>query len=122
MRHQLPPCSSGVYWEVASGDTLFKIAQAVGVTLDEIIAANPNIEPESLQIGQPVCIPEGGTHLPNLKSLPKCPGGIYWQIAPGDTLFKIAQLNRISVRKIIAANPGINPNSLKTGQFICLPG
>jgi len=121
LRNELPPCSSGVYWEVAAGDTLYKIAQAVDVTLDELIQANPNINPENLQIGQAVCIPEGGKLLPNLKKLPNCPGGIFWEIAPGDTLFKIARQNNIPVRSIIAANPGINPYNLRVGQFICLP-
>lgn len=121
MERQLPPCSSGVYWEVAQGDTLYLIAQTVDVSLEELTAANPNIDPEALQIGQSICIPEGGKILPNLKKLPNCPGGIFWEIVPGDTLFKIARQNKITVRQIIKANPGINPFNLRVGQFICLP-
>src|SRR5690554_1485387 len=113
MERQVPPCSSGVFWEIESGDTLYQIAQAVDVSLDELIQANPGVDPENLQIGQYICIPEGGQLLPNLKELPNCPGGIFWEIAPGDTLYRIARLNNISVQSIIAANPGINPNNLR---------
>lgn len=121
MRIEIPPCSSGVYWEVESGDTLYKIAQAVNIILDELVQANPNVDPENLRIGQAICIPDGADLLPNLKQLPSCPGGIFWQIAPGDTLFRIARQNNTTVPRIIAANPGINPNNLRIGQFICLP-
>jgi len=121
VRNQLPPCASGIYWEVASGDTLYKIAQAINVDLAILLQANPDIDPENLNIGQNICIPEGAELLPNLKQVPDCPNGIYWEIAPGDTLYKIAGQNNTTVRSIIAANPGINPYSLKVGQFICLP-
>lgn len=121
MRHELPPCSSGVFWEIEEGDTLYNIAQAVNVSLDELLQANPNVDPENLQIGQHICIPEGGQLLPNLKKLPNCPQGIFWEIAPGDTLYNIALQNNISVQRIIGANPGINPYNLRVGQFICLP-
>jgi LysM repeat protein len=121
LRQELPPCSSGVYWEVARGDTLFKIAQAVEVPLADLLTANPNVDPQNLRIGQPICIPEGGLDLPSLITLPKCPGGIYWEITPGDTLYEIARINKTTVRRIIAANPGINPNNLRVGQFICIP-
>ncbi|MDK2822259.1 MAG: hypothetical protein PWQ67_27 [Clostridia bacterium] len=121
MKRQLPPCPSGVYWEIARGDTLYKIAKATNVSLKELINANPHVSPEKLKIGDKICIPEGGKNLSNLKKLPKCPGGVYWEIAPGDTIYKIAKETNLTVAKILKANPGINPNNLKAGQNICLP-
>lgn len=121
MRREIPPCASGIFWEIASGDTLYKIAQEVEVSLEDLFQANPNVDPENLQIGQYICIPEGGQMLPNLKELPNCPQGFFWEIAPGDTLYNIARQNNISVQRIIAANPGLDPYNLQIGQFICLP-
>ncbi|NDV60977.1 LysM peptidoglycan-binding domain-containing protein [Puniceicoccales bacterium CK1056] len=42
---------------VRSGDTLSKIAVEYGVTLSEIQAANPRVNPRALQIGQKIVIP-----------------------------------------------------------------
>ncbi len=51
------PCPSGVYWEVAAGDTLYGIAREVGTTVQQLIELNPGINPNNLQIGQQVCLP-----------------------------------------------------------------
>lgn len=56
-RKRLPPCPSGVYWEVAPGDTLFNIAQRVGTTVQRLMQLNPGINPRNLQIGQQLCLP-----------------------------------------------------------------
>jgi len=45
-------------YTVVDGDTLGAIATAKGVTTDEILAANPGLVAESLQIGQVIKIPK----------------------------------------------------------------
>ncbi|GAP62020.1 hypothetical protein ARMA_0443 [Ardenticatena maritima] len=42
---------------VQPGDTLYLIAQRFGVSTEEIIQLNPNINPDSLQVGQELIIP-----------------------------------------------------------------
>jgi LysM repeat protein len=42
---------------VQSGDTLSKIANEYGVTLSQLQAANPRVNPRALQIGQRIVIP-----------------------------------------------------------------
>jgi nucleoid-associated protein YgaU len=42
---------------VRSGDTLSKIAAEYGVTLSQLQAANPRVNPRALQIGQRIVIP-----------------------------------------------------------------
>lgn len=44
-------------YPVQSGDTLAGIAASRGVSLDEILALNPNIQPELLLVGQVVIVP-----------------------------------------------------------------
>lgn len=52
----------------------------------------------------------------------QCPTNHYpYTIQPGDTLNTIANRLEVSLSRIIAANPGINPNYLSVGQVICIP-
>ncbi|MGI9953380.1 LysM domain-containing protein [Moorellaceae bacterium AZ2] len=52
---------------------------------------------------------------------PNCPSGTFWQVAPGDTLFRIAQAVGTTVERLMELNPGIDPYNLQVGQYICLP-
>ncbi len=54
---ELPPCPSGIYWEVAAGDTLFSIARALGTSVERLLELNPHVDPRNLQIGQKICLP-----------------------------------------------------------------
>ncbi len=102
-----------VAYTIRAGDTLFALAQRFGTTVQAIIALNPGIDPNNLQIGQVVCIPQPTT----------CPAGSFaYTIRAGDTLFALAQRFGTTVQAIIALNPGINPNNLQIGQVICIPG
>lgn len=46
-------------YRVRSGDTLFSIARKFGTSVNRILVANPNIDPNSLQINQVLIIPFG---------------------------------------------------------------
>lgn len=50
-------CPSGVYWVVVPGDTLFRIALAVGTSVEKLLALNPHVDPYNLQVGQLICLP-----------------------------------------------------------------
>lgn len=54
----IPPCKET--YEVKKKETLYSIAQRFGVTVDEIVAANPTIKPDKkdkIKKGQMLCIP-----------------------------------------------------------------
>lgn len=108
-----PSCPGGFLYTIKAGDTLYNLALQYNVTVQEIIAANPGIDPNRLQIGQVICIPR--------TQVPPCPGGFYYTIRSGDTLYTIAQRYNVPLQELIAANPGINPNRLQIGQVICIP-
>jgi LysM repeat protein len=42
---------------VRAGDTPSAIAEAVGVPLDDLLAANPEIDPNALTVGQKLALP-----------------------------------------------------------------
>lgn len=55
---EIPPCKET--YEVKKKETLYSIAQRFGVSVDEIVAANPTIQPDKkdkIKKGQMLCIP-----------------------------------------------------------------
>lgn len=58
------PGVCGSTYTVVSGDTTFGIADKCGVPADDIIAANPDIDPRSLSVGQVLIIPEAASGTP----------------------------------------------------------
>ena len=100
---------------VRPGDTLYKIALAEQIPISHLLAANPNLEPNNLRPGQEVLIPTS-----NIAD-PQCPSGVFWIVAPGDTLYQIAHTVGIDLVDLIAANPSVDPLNLRPGQELCLP-
>lgn len=55
---QPPTCPAGTFpYIIRSGDTFFVLAQRFNTTVSAIQRANPNVNPNALQIGQQICIP-----------------------------------------------------------------
>ena len=109
-------CPTGSFsYTIKSGDTLFLLARRYNTTVEAIMRINPGIDPNNLQIGQVICIPQMAP------PMPPCPNGFYYTIRAGDTLFSISQRFNVPVQEIINANPGIDPNNLRVGQIICIP-
>lgn len=90
---------------VQRGESLYEIGRIYGVPYQLIAQAN-ELESNSLVIGQALVVPIIGTY--------------YW-VRPGDSLYKIAQLNDISVERLAQIN-GINPAAtLQVGQRLYIP-
>jgi LysM repeat protein len=111
------PCSAGtIPYIIKAGDTLARIAVQYNTTVNAIINVNPGIEPTRLAIGQQICIPRNQPPV-----FTGCPQDNYYVITAGDTLYMIAQYFNTSVSELLRVNPGINPNTLRVGQAICIP-
>jgi len=54
-----PPdtCPGGFIYTIQAGDTFFRLAQRYGISVQDLINANPGVDPDRLQIGQRICIP-----------------------------------------------------------------
>ncbi|MEW6574414.1 MAG: LysM domain-containing protein [Bacillota bacterium] len=110
-----PPCPEGNLYTIRPGDTFFSIARRFRISVDDLIEANPGVDPDNLQVGQVICIPLA------VPPVVCPPGTITYIIRAGDTCFNIARRFGVTVQELITANPGINCDALLIGQRICIP-
>lgn len=78
------PSCTGVYYTVRAGDNMYSIAQRNSIPLQDLIRANPGVNPYHLYIGQVICIPQAP--LPVRKRIPV--------MTDGQTEFREATLHR----------------------------
>ncbi|MEH7122484.1 LysM peptidoglycan-binding domain-containing protein [Bacillus sp. JJ1773] len=97
-------------YKVQSGDTLWKISQKFGTTIDAIVAANKLDPAKHLFIGQSLEIPEKS---PVIKP-------VIHTVQSGDTLWKIAQKYSTSVDTIVKANQLDPAKYLEIGQKLII--
>jgi LysM repeat protein len=115
--------------QVQEGETLSDIAQAYDTTVEEILALNPGITPELLQVNQVLLIPPAEpTPVPTGTATPEGPTPtpgpyIVHVVGPGDTLLSIAEQYSVTVSLIRAANPDIPAGSdvIRVDQSIIIP-
>ncbi len=100
---------------VQRGDTVSKIADRCGVTVNGILRANPGItNPNLIVPGQVIILP--GATLPNNTNTD------YYYVQRGDTLKGIAIRFHTSVDELLRLNPQISdPNLILTGQRLVVP-
>ena len=96
--------SNGNSVVVVSGDTLWKIANANGLTVAELKKLN-NLTSDAIMTGQVLILKSAGTDTPNKPSTPTVtPGTTSITVASGDTLWKIANANGLSVAELKTLN------------------
>jgi LysM repeat protein len=136
-----PPCE----YTVQRNDTFYAIARKLQIAPTDLIAANPRTNPDALQIGEkliiPNCTPSATTGTPGAAITPNTtatinpatiipgvgtplPAGIQavYLIQQGDTLGRIAQRYGVTVQDIVRANGFANENViLNVDQKILIP-
>ena len=95
---------------VTQGQGLYSISRMYGVTEDEIIKLNPGSD-KVIRTGQEL-------RIPNRK---QTASGKFHTVQKGETLYRLAVENRISVKELCDANPGLSAENFKIGQVITIP-
>lgn len=111
--------TTALIYTVLPGDTLYDIANgfaaAAGVSTQAIENANPEVDPNKMQIGTVLNIPASSSNTIVLK----------YTVMAGDSFSKIsselATCSGMTVADITAANPGIQVNNLAVGQLLNIP-
>ena len=117
------PTISGPSWYVVQeGDTMTGIAEKFGIDLIVLLNMNPNIDPNTIKVGDKIIIPAPNTSLDTPTPIPPdWRGTIDYRIASGDTLAAIALEFNSTVEEIMKVNNLTNENDIKAGDIIKVP-
>lgn len=99
---------------IEEGDTLSLIAHTYGVTLEELLESNPDLDANLLVTGDQLFIPK--LSAPETEDC----SGIFYTVQAGDTILGITSKLNVTVEEIIAANPGFDPNLLAIGDELSI--
>lgn len=96
-------CVRGTFYAIRRGESLLRIAQRNGVLLDDLLAANPYLNPSRYMAGQVIVIP------PQKKCKPEA----YYTLGEQEGLFDVLRKFRMDLTTFCMLNPDINPMRIK---------
>lgn len=115
---------------VGQGETLYGLAKRYGVTIDELIAANPGTQ-NGLKAGQELNIPTSTANInPNQQVVnafnntntttiqPREATNVFHEIKSGEDIYSIAKSYNSTIEGILTANPGLKPDEYTPGTTI----
>ncbi len=94
---------------VKSGETIYGIAKMYGLSVSELLDANPNAR-NGLKADTELTIPidASGEATP-------------YVVKAGDTLYRLSVNFNVSLTDILEINPGVSPDNFKAGMTILIP-
>ena len=141
--------ADGAQHVVKPGETLSGIAAQYGVTVEQLSGLNGITDPDRLAEGQALKLPAtarvpggpppasqpsaqagspaanpatGSQQQQQAQASPKPTGGTEYVVQPGDTLSGIAKSLGVSMKALLEANELADPDRLKVGQKLAVPG
>jgi LysM repeat protein len=122
-------------YTIKPGDTLTRIAKQYGLTLDLLLAANPQIsDPSRLRAGEVIFLPPGrsegvldsGPRRLLFWEIEKNGGRVVktdhlYRIRSGDNFYRVAQRFGLTFDDLVAANPQTTAGFLYRGELIHIP-
>ncbi|CAF1383972.1 unnamed protein product [Rotaria magnacalcarata] len=108
--------------KIVPGNTFWLLTQKYGCSLDEIIAANQDIDPLKLQVDQLVQLPSACRKPRTKIALDEHRSDqVCHTVFAGDTCERISEWYGCTIEDIMIANPDIQPTSIYPGQILRLP-
>ncbi|MFR9165884.1 MAG: LysM peptidoglycan-binding domain-containing protein [Dysgonomonas sp.] len=104
-------------YTVSVGETVYSIASANGVTVEEVYALNPDAR-QGIKPNQILRVPvknQTPVQTQNPDSY------IFHSIQPKETLYSVSKLYNVSIENILAANPGLNSDNFRIGLAVKIP-
>ena len=111
-QRRLPP-----YWRVRPGDTFAGIAAKTGLSVDQLQAYNPTVDPLALSPGQRLNLWQ---YPPKPKRKPKPPGPMFWTVRPGQSFGSIAAATGINIVTLEQLNPKLKASTIQPGDRVRL--
>ena len=105
------------YWIVRPGDTLTEIATKTGVSVAQILAFNPDVDPFGLVPGQRLKL---WLHPPKPSPTPLPLGPLYWTVRPGQSFGSIAAQTSINILTLEQLNPRLKSTTFWPGDRVRL--
>ena len=106
-----------VYWTVRPGDTFTLIAKKAGLSITQLEAFNPTVDPSSIAPGQRLLLRR---HPPAPHAAHRPLGPRFWTVKPGESFGSIAAKTRISIVTLEHLNPQLKPAALQPGDRVRL--
>lgn len=111
VRPSIPGIFQTVY-VIRQGDTLFSIARQFGVSVEQLLFANPDVNPGYIIAGTTLNIP--------MKDMP-IPGSVKYVVLDGEDLLEILRKFGIGYGRLKLFNPNIDLTRLEKGMTIFIP-
>jgi len=119
---------------VMPGETIWCIARGYGVSPWAITAHNGVVNPNRIEPGQVLWIPDAPAALPTGPTCPRqcaddepsppscdCTCEFYHTVAPGSNLYRISLIYGISMWEVADCNTILNLNRIQAGTVLCIP-
>jgi len=109
--------------QVQKGETYYSISKKYGISVDELLQANNLTKDSVLKVDQKLKIPVKGTDNKEVNSGAKNSTRQYdtYTVQKGDTFYRIAKVNGITVDELLSLNNLNNSSVLKAGQQLKIP-
>ena len=121
----IPPSNEEPFYHtIEPNDRLGSIASKYNVTVDVIIRANPQMDPDLIIAGDRLLIPGAGTNNEVLENVgPDRPDGVTvdYVVEAGDTLGAIANTWTVSLEELLRVNPEVDANNLQVNTLLTIP-
>jgi murein DD-endopeptidase MepM/ murein hydrolase activator NlpD len=128
------PQQQGSFVTVVSGDTLYSMSRAYGVSVAAIAAANGLTQSSMLSVGQRLFIPAVGSQaalaapsaplgvLPANGAAAAAPASGIHLVQMGETVYSISRLYGVTPTQLAAANNMNSIELIQVGQQLVIPG